>query len=136
MDHESGFELLPPGFPSELATAALRRDREAAWPPKQASAVVQWLGNHGYAVLGTELWVLRGTSINSLPIGRSGMGEVHGNTVNREDGEKWISFVARAAKATFAYLQAFKPEDIIEKGEIYFNVVWVDEADFDKLKPA
>jgi len=101
-----------------------------------AAAAVEWLGAHGYAVLGTELWVLKGGAIQSLPIGQSGMREVHGNTVNRETGEKWSSFVARAATETLTYLQSFNRADIVEPGKPHFNVVWVSEAQFAELTPS
>jgi len=32
---------------------------EPAWEPHIAAQVVEWLGLHQYAVLGTELWVIR-----------------------------------------------------------------------------
>jgi hypothetical protein len=126
-------ELFPPGFPSELAVAAFRSGDEAAWPSMLAAAAVEWLSRHGYAVLGTELWVLESANIQTLPIGVSGMREVHGNTVNRESQEGWGSFVARAAAETRAYLQLFNQWDIVEPGEVYFNVVWVSEADYEHI---
>ena len=129
-------ELFPPSFPSELAVAAFPKGEEAAWRPRIAAAAVEWFGAHGYAVLGTELWLLKGTTINTLPIGRSGMRHVHANTVNRDSEEAWNSFVARAATDTLAYLQAFNPAYIVEEGEVYFNVVWVSEADYKTLKAA
>lgn len=97
---------------------------------------VKWFGLNGYAVLGTELWLLKGAGIQSLPVGLSGTSEVHGNTVNREHGEAWSSFVARAAAETGVYLQSFKASDIVEQGKVYFNVIWVSEADFESLKPS
>ena len=126
-------ELFPPDFPSELAVAAFRGGDEAAWPSMLAAAAVEWFGTHGYAVLGTELWVLEGANIQTLPIGVSGMREVHGNKVNREREEAWSSFVARAAAETRAFLQLFNPWDIVEPGLVYFNVVWVNEADYGQL---
>ena len=129
-----GAELFPPDFPPELASAAFGSGNQAGWPPKLAAAAVEWLAAHGYAVLGTELWVLKGGAIQSLPIGQSGMREVHGNTVNRRSEELWSSFVARAATGTLAYLLSFNPADILEQGEIYFNVIWVNEVQYAELK--
>ena len=71
--------------------------------------------------------------MQTLPIGVSGMREVHGNTVNRESEEAWGSLVARAAAETRAYLQLFNPWDIVEPGQVYFNVVWVNEADYEHI---
>lgn len=126
-------ELFPPGFPSELAVAAFRSGDEAAWPSMLAAAAVEWFSRHGYAVLGTELWVLEAANIQTLPIGASGVREVHGNTVNRESQEAWGSFVARAAAETRAYLQLFNEWDIVEPGAVYFKVVWVSEADYEHI---
>ena len=64
------------------------------------------------------------------------MPEVHGNTVNRPIHEAWTSFVARSAADTRAYLHSFKLADIVEQAQLYFNIVWVSEANFDKLLPA
>jgi hypothetical protein len=72
--------------------------------------------------------------IQSLPVGQSGMREVHGNAVDRGSEELWSPFVARSATATLAYLQSFNPADILEQGEIRFNVVWVSEAQFAEVK--
>jgi hypothetical protein len=97
-------ELFPPNFPPELASAAFVAHKEAAWQPTTAAAAVDWFSTHGYAVLGTELWLLQSKGIQSQPIGLSGRREVHGNTVNRGNEEPWSSFVERAGAETRAYL--------------------------------
>lgn len=126
-------ELFPPGFPSELRIAAFRADDEVAWPPMLAAAAVEWFRTNGYAVLGTELWLLKDGEIQSLPVGLSGMREAHGNSVNRGNEEPWSSFVTRAGAETLTYLQGFKPSDIVERGQMVFNVVWVNESEFKNL---
>jgi hypothetical protein len=129
-------ESLPPNFPSELAIAVLIARDEVAWPPMLAPKAVEWFGSHGYAALGTELWILKETAIQSLPIGGlSGMWELYGNAVDRKFDEEWSSFVARAAAETRAYLQLFDPSNIVEQGELYFNVVWICEAGYEGLSP-
>ncbi len=129
----SGTDFLPVDFPSELADAALLTNNEVAWQPTIAAQVVEWLGLHQYAVLGTELWVIRDGAIHSLPIGQTGMPEVHGNTVDRRANEPWAAFVSRAASATVVYLRSFHSREIVEPGEIRFNVTWVSEEEFEKL---
>lgn len=122
----------PADFPSELAEAAFWSN-EPAWEPHVAAQVVKWLGLRHYAVLGTELWVVRDGLINTLPIGQSGMPEVHGNTVNRRANEPWAAFVSRAASETAVYLRSFQSREIVEPGETRFNVTWVSEQEFEKL---
>jgi hypothetical protein len=118
-------EVLPVEFPSELADAAFLAGNEAAWRPAVAARVVEWLGSHGYAVLGTELWVIRDGAIHSLPIGQTKMPEVHGNVVNRQADEPWTAFVNRPASETVDYLRSFKSGEIVEPGDLHFNVTWV-----------
>jgi len=58
-------ELFPPDFPSELRVAAFRAGDEVAWPRILAAAAVEWFGTNGYAVLGTELWLLKDVAIQT-----------------------------------------------------------------------
>lgn len=133
VNHTMCGDLFPVNFPPELAREAFISGGEAAWRPVVASKAVEWFAARGYAVLGTELWLRQYGAIQSLPIGLSKMREVHGNTVDRGVEEAWSAFVSRASAETIAYLQSFQVAEIVEKGEVYFNVVWVSEADFDKL---
>jgi hypothetical protein len=115
----------PAGIPSELVSAAFVTSNEAAWRPELAALSVEWLGMHGYAVLGTEIWLpMEDGSIQSVP---------YFQNVERNSGERWDSFVARAAAETLAYLKAFSSK-FIEEGDVFVNVTWVDEAEFRSLK--
>lgn len=126
-------DLFPSMFPAELRAQSLSVGDEVAWVPVSAVKAVEWLGMHGYAVLGTELWLLQGDRIQSLPSKPSGLPEVHCNTVKRRNTESWSSFAARAMEETRCYLQSFRSSDILEQGQVYFNVVWISEADFQAL---
>jgi hypothetical protein len=127
-------ELFPVDFPEELATAAIVSGNEVAWRPVFATTAVEWLAAHEFAVLGSELWLLKERGIRSLPIGLSGMREVHGNRVDGRRDESWASFVSRAAGETLKYLRSFDAAEIVEKGDVYFNVTWVTKAEFEKLR--
>jgi hypothetical protein len=113
-------DLFPSGFPSELASAAFVASDEAAWRPALAAGAVEWLSTHGYAVLGTEVWLPKDGSIQSLP---------YFQNVDRQGDEAWDLFVARAAAETLAYLRASTPK-FIEEGDVYVNVTWVGEAEY------
>jgi len=115
-------DLFPSGFPSELASAAFVASNEAAWRPALAARSVEWLGTHGYGVLGTEL--PKDGSIQSLP---------YFQNVDRQGDAAWDSFVARAAAETSAYLRALTPK-FIEQGDVYVHVAWVSEAESRNLK--
>jgi hypothetical protein len=124
MNHPASSHLFPSGFPSDLASAAFVASKEAAWRPALAARSVEWFGTHGCAVLGTELWLPKDGSIQSLP---------YFQKVDRQGDEAWHSFVARAAAETLAYLRALKPK-FIEEGDVYVNVTWMTETEFRSLK--
>lgn len=126
-------DFLPPSFPAELADLAFSLEDEMAWSRDRAVLAVEWFGSHGYAILGTELWVVQTNGIQSLPLGHDRTRGVYGNAVSRQGDEAWNSFVARSMAETRAYLQAFNLSDIAEPGELYFNVVWVSESGFKEL---
>src|ERR1700733_9319988 len=59
---------LPAGFPNELASAAyVAPNNEVAWRPSQTIQAVEWFGIHGYAVLGTKVFLPKQGSLQSLP---------------------------------------------------------------------
>jgi hypothetical protein len=114
----------PPDFPPALATGALVLSNEAAWSPALAATVVEWLEAHGFAVLGTEAWRPQGLVIQSVPYFQS---------ANRKADEDWNSFVSRAAAETIDYLKAFDGE-FAKEGELFINIFWVSESEFQDLK--
>ena len=124
MNQTPSSPLFPSGFPADLASAAFVASNEASWRPVLAVRSVEWFGTHGYAVLGTELWLPKDGSIQSLP---------YFQNVDRQGDEAWHSFVARAAAETLAYLRALKPK-FIEEGDVYVNVTWMSEAEFGNLR--
>jgi hypothetical protein len=109
--------LLPTNFPAELADLAFSSGDEVAWSPERVVLAVEWFGTHGYAVLGTELWVIQKDDIQSLPLGHDGKRSVYGNTVNRRQDEPWSAFVVRSTSETRAYLQSFSVSEIAERAE-------------------
>ena len=124
MDHVAPQAPFPAGFPPELVSAAFVAGIEMAWRPALAARSIEWLGIHGYAVLGTEIWLPKDGSIRSVPYFQS---------VERNHSERWDLFVARAAAETLAYLAAFTPK-FIEEGDVYVHLTWVNEAEFRDLK--
>jgi hypothetical protein len=118
-------DLFPSGFPSDLASAAFVASNGASWRPALAARSVEWFGTHSYAVLGTESWLPKDGSMQSLP---------YFQNVDRRGDEAWESFAARSAAETLSYLKAFTPK-FIKEGDVYVNVTWVSEAEFRNLKP-
>jgi hypothetical protein len=116
---------LPTGFPNELASEAyVEPNNEVSWRPLQAIQAVEWLGTHGYAVLGTEVFLPKQGSLFSLP---------YFQNVERIGAEAWDLFAARAAAETSAYLKTCLSK-FSEEGDVYVNVTWVSEEEFRNLK--
>jgi hypothetical protein len=116
--------ILPPDFPPDLVAEALVHSGEATWRPELAVLSVEWLGAHGYAVLGTEVFVPQQGGLQSLPYFQS---------VDRREGEDWNSFVGRAAAQTISYLKTFE-ERFKAEGDVYVNVTWISCSEFKDLK--
>lgn len=116
--------VFPADFPGQLAAEALVDAGEAAWKPSLAVEAVEWLGLHGYAVLGTEMLRAGRDGIQSLP---------YFQKVDRRAGEAWNRFAARAAAETVVYLKAFGSK-LAGEGDVYVNITWVNESDFQNLK--
>lgn len=124
MDESTNPELFPSGFPAELIAEAFVHLRDAAWRPLTAIKAVDWSGAHRFAVLGTEVWLPKGDRIQSVP---------YLQHVDRRGNEDWDSFVARAASETGNYLKSFVGE-FAKEGDVFINVVWVGESEFQSLK--
>jgi hypothetical protein len=68
--------------------------------------------------------------VQSTPchIGQSGLPEAHGNVVNHRSEEPWVAFINRASSETVTYLRSFKSSEIVERGDVHFNVTRVTGA--------
>jgi hypothetical protein len=108
MDQPLAPDLFSSGFPSELASAAFVYSDEADWRPVLAARSVEWLGTHGYAVLGTALLLPKDDGwIQRLP---------YFQNVDRKRNELWDSFVVRFGVGNFGVFQSVLPPAIDCKG--------------------
>jgi hypothetical protein len=124
MEQTTPSDLFPRDFPPELIREALVHLSDVAWRPKLAAVSVEWLGAHGYAVLGTEVWLPKQGMIQSIP---------YFQAIREIENESWDSFVARAAAETLAYLKEFEGR-LTEEGDVFVNVSWVNDQEFRSLK--
>ena len=100
---------------------------------ESAPKVVEWLGQNGFAVLGTELWIVRDDRIQPGII-VNGVREIHGNTISHMQNESWDAYVSRSAQETLRYLSSFaEPPEAKQQGDVFFNVVWVSESEYSNL---
>jgi hypothetical protein len=126
-------KTFPPGFPPELAAKSFTTGSEAAWPLESVSKVVEWLGQNGFAVLGTELWIVRDDGIQP-GVFVNGVREIHGNSISHMRNEGWDTYVTRSAEETLGYLHSFvMPPEAKQQGDVFFNVVWASQSEYSNL---
>jgi hypothetical protein len=127
-------QLYPDDFPDELKADAFSMGAEASWPTGSATKVIDWLRQNGFAVLGTELWIVREDGIQP-GIFADGKREIHGNEVSRLQNEPWDNYVNRSGLETLRYLGAFEvPPEARKQGKVFFNIVWANESQFLNLR--
>lgn len=117
-------------MPEPLAAAALVGGEEAAWEQADCAAAIEWLRNEGYAVLGTELWLLKKgqivTSISTI-----GNPVLYCTSCDLLDDESWDEYVQRSAARDAKSVATFRfPEDSLETCPAYFNLCWADRKCF------
>ena len=126
--------MFPPDFPDEFVRDAFIAGSEAAWPPQSVARVIRWFRKNGIAVLGTELWVVRdGTICPGILV--KGVQNIYGNDVSPRPDEHWESYAVRSADETLQYVNTLRlPPEAKEQGDIFFNVTWASESDFQELR--
>ena len=126
-------KTFPPGFPPELAAKSFTTGSEAAWPLESVSKVVEWLGHNGFAVLGTELWIVRDDGIQP-GVFVNGVREIHGNSISHMRNETWDTYVTRSVEETLRYLHSLvMPPEVKQQGDVFVNVVWASESEYFNL---
>jgi hypothetical protein len=126
--------MFPPDFPDEFIKGAFISGAEAAWPPDSLVNVVRWFQKNGIAVLGTELWLVHEGAIYP-GVFVDGMRNIYGTDVSPKPKEEWGSYVTRSADETLCYFETLRlPPEAKEQGDVFINVVWSSESDFQNLR--
>jgi hypothetical protein len=114
-------------LPESLQIAAYSADGEYAWPRDQALLVIQNLGEKGFAVIGTEVWLATepGPTIPTPGI-------YTWEAQSRHAAEPWSAFAHRVNTDAADYVRAFSwhPDDRKHLSEVpYFNLTVVEDRD-------
>ncbi len=125
-------------FPAELEMAAFRpASGEYAWRRPDACRAVDALADAGLAVLGGELWMVRGEEIWATLPQRSGPPAVYHWSCDRRPAEPWVAYVARAAAEAVSAIEAFPREGEVATlpgADIYYNLAWESESEYEALR--
>lgn len=112
-------------MPNEFVSSAYLAKNEAAWPPRIAAEVVDWLGEHGFAVFGAEVWIItRDDKIGTFFRDADGRRSLWAVAVDPNQDEPWSSFVRRAAASVSESIRKLDIADIRESGDVYVNITY------------
>jgi hypothetical protein len=120
--------IIPANFPKQLAAVAFVNGQETAWEQKDCLAAIDWFSNHGYAVLGFELWLPEEGGIRTAISTKAGPA-IYVFSCNRKKHETWGDYVQRFAREATEGVRTFRWfEDALEPPRpAYFNLTWADK---------
>ena len=98
-----------------------------AWKQEDCPAAISWLSTNGFAILGTELWLIRGGMIRTAISTKAGPA-LYVSSCDPVKGESWQDYAKRSARETIDLISAFCwPEDALEPARTpYFRLCWAD----------
>jgi hypothetical protein len=114
-------------FPADLEQAAHRSGVEYAWRRSEAKLAARHLSARGHAILGGELWLVRGKEIWGVLPQKAGPPAVYHWEVGRASSESWLSYVVRSCSETLAAIDSLPPDgevDVPPGADIYYNLTW------------
>ena len=118
-------------FSRDLETSAHRTATgEYAWRRPDALRAARALAGAGRAILGGELWLIRGSEIHGVLPQRSGPPGVYRWESERGASESWCEFVLRSCSESIAAINTLPPEgevDLPADAEVYYNLTWVSD---------
>jgi hypothetical protein len=122
------------------ANAFYSHTDEYAWQRSYIADTVEALANHGYAILGGEVWIVENGRILAAPPLRSGENSVIGwDTKEKEEAETWDQFVLRTAKETLAVIESLDAEEEVMpevRNKVYYNLTFTNEQEYAELRVA
>ncbi len=126
-------------FTSELEKAAHKfTNGEMSWPRPYVGDAIRAIAAAGYALLGADvLMILEDGGVFGVLPRISGPPGIYGWTVERLTGEEWTEFVLRSEKESLSAIVDYPDEseiDFPEGAMLYYNLVWVSQHEFDKLR--
>jgi hypothetical protein len=126
-------------IPTEIKTNAFySHTDEYAWQRSHIANAIRALANHGYSILGGEVWIVENGKILAAPLLLSGKNAVIGwITKEKEKMETWEQFAQRTAKESLASIESLNAEEEIMpelRSKVYYNLSFVDEREYSETR--
>src|SRR5579872_543568 len=124
-------------FPPELEREAFRSGDEFGWTRQQIPLVIDILRANAMGILGGELWCEGPSGLTTIFPDPRGGRCIYSWITDRKPGESWSDFVIRGASDALSAAETFpRPGELSGNlaGHILYNLTWVSETQFDKLR--
>jgi len=123
---------------------------ELAWKLEDVFAAITELTNNDHAILGGDVWAITSKQSGRIPLthispteiavgiikGQNGQDYVFNWHSDRLNSETWIDYVKRTKEETITAIKKLNAEQIVAdefKENIYYNLVYADKNEYDKL---
>jgi len=120
-------------FAEDLESSAHRTaGGEYAWRRAEALLAANALARASFAILGGEVWLVRGREVWGTLPQRSGPPAVYHWTSERLRLEPWPAFVERSRVESCSAIEALPPagEVVAPAGaHVYYNLTWIAEGE-------
>lgn len=111
---------------------------ELSWRKQHIVEALHAIAKANCAILGGEVWLILkdGDIYGVLPL-KNGTPGYYGWVIARLDNEPWASYVSRSESESVALIAGYPNEEEVAMpsgSEIYYNVVWCDENEFERIR--
>lgn len=123
---------------------------ELAWKLQDVFAAITELTGNIYAILGGDVWAITSNKSGHIPLTHINPTEIADGIIKGQDGqdyvfnwhsdrinsESWVDYVKRTKEETIIAIKKLNAEQIVAdelKENIYYNLVYVDKNEYDKL---
>jgi hypothetical protein len=124
---------------------------ELAWKLQDVLIAISELTDNGYAILGGDVWALMRKESGQVPLTQISRSEIAVGIIKGQDGadyvfnwhsdkkssESWEDYVKRTKKETLSSIKKLNAEQVVAdefKDSIYYNLVYVDQKEFENLR--
>lgn len=122
-------------FPADLVEPAYQSSTgELAWPPSTVINAIRYLPSQNVAILGGEVWIVKGGGAYALVRLRNGeVTELAWHTSRKAAAETWPEYCQRTSvESVQAILRLQAPQRIVDEAvpHIHYNLIWVAEDEY------
>ena len=124
--------------PQVIQKAHCSQNGELSWQKQDIVEALHAIAKANFAILGGEVWlILKDGGIYGLLPLKNGTPGFYGWDIARLTNEAWASYVSRSESESVAFVTGYPNVEEVEMpsgSEIYYNVVWCEENEFERIR--